>query len=227
MISLWKSSFLAVFDVTNANQMMQKKCADCGESKPLDSFYQTWKKLGYMSICKKCHIVRMTKRRETNWPKEYEQVKERRKTPGYRKREYKRTAERFMEQYRGDEQFRSQYLQTLKEQYRDDLEIRLRKIVRSRLRMALKGKAKLASAVSLLGVPPEEALRIIESKFLAGMTWDNWGHTRGNWHLDHITPLSKFELSDPAQLAAACHISNLQPLWAEDNWHKHAKMGHF
>jgi hypothetical protein len=29
---------------------------------------------------------------------------------------------------------------------------------------------------------------------------------------------------DREELLKACHYSNLQPLWATDNWHKHDKL---
>jgi hypothetical protein len=37
------------------------------------------------------------------------------------------------------------------------------------------------------------------------------------WHIDHIRPVSSFDLSDPAQVQECFHFSNLQPLWAIDN----------
>ena len=65
----------------------------------------------------------------------------------------------------------------------------------------------------LLGCSLSDLASHIESKFLPGMSWDN----RNLWHLDHIRPLKTFDLSDPTQLAVACHFTNLQPLWAADN----------
>lgn len=59
----------------------------------------------------------------------------------------------------------------------------------------------------------------IESLFLDGMSWDN----HGEWHVDHIKPVSKFiedGIYDPAKINA---LSNLQPLWARDNWAKAAR----
>lgn len=52
-----------------------------------------------------------------------------------------------------------------------------------------------------------------------GMSWEN----RSEWELDHKHPLSRFDLSDPAQRARACHYTNIQPLWRSDNRRKGAK----
>ena len=48
------------------------------------------------------------------------------------------------------------------------------------------------------------------------MSWNNYG----KWHVDHIIPLSNFDLTKSAEQFKACHYSNLQPLWAEDNIEK-------
>lgn len=40
------------------------------------------------------------------------------------------------------------------------------------------------------------------------------------WHIDHVVPLSSFDLSDPEQFRRAVHFSNLQPLWQDENVRK-------
>lgn len=61
----------------------------------------------------------------------------------------------------------------------------------------------------------------IESKFEEGMNWNNWSHK--GWHIDHIKPLSSFDLSKREEFLKACNYTNLQPLWAVDNFKKSNK----
>lgn len=58
----------------------------------------------------------------------------------------------------------------------------------------------------------------IEAKFAPGMSWENYGYH--GWHIDHIVPLCRFDLADPAHVKQAWHFTNLQPLWAADNYAK-------
>jgi hypothetical protein len=73
----------------------------------------------------------------------------------------------------------------------------------------------------LLGAPIEFVRLHIESQFLPGMSWKN--HGKHGWHIDHIKPISSFDLTDPEQVKKAGHYTNLAPLWAYDNWSKGAK----
>lgn len=100
-----------------------------------------------------------------------------------------------------------------------DLQNRLRK----RIARALSGQRKADSALALLCCSFEDATKHIQRRwYRPDMSWDTWGSGPGTWQIDHIKPLSSFDLSDPAQQAAACHISNLQPLWHDDHARKSA-----
>lgn len=72
-----------------------------------------------------------------------------------------------------------------------------------------------------VGCSFEEAKRRIESQFTRGMTWENSGSF---WHLDHVVPLSSFDLTDPKQRMLANHISNLRPLKVKENLKKGNKI---
>lgn len=90
--------------------------------------------------------------------------------------------------------------------------------MRIRLNHAIKNKSQ--STKELVGCDWSFLVAYLESKFKEGMTWQN----RNMWHIDHIRPLSSFDLSDPEQQRKACHYTNLQPLWAKDNIRKGNKI---
>jgi vacuolar-type H+-ATPase subunit E/Vma4 len=138
----------------------------------------------------------------------------------YRSRPEVREAERqYMQEYR--ERNREKIRQKDKERYRNDLQYRLKTLLRNRLGCAVISKAKSGSAVRDLGCTIDEFIAYISQKFEYGMTWDNWGE----WHLDHIVPLSSFDLTDREQFKTACHYTNMQPLWAVDNMSKKDRVG--
>ena len=87
------------------------------------------------------------------------------------------------------------------------------------VRRYLKGALSTLWFESLVCMSQENLRAYFESKFIAGMSWDNYG----KWHIDHIVPLSSFNLLDPEQVKVACHYTNLQPLWAKDNLKKGSK----
>lgn len=105
------------------------------------------------------------------------------------------------------------------ERYSADLNFRLRVILRNRLLQSIKVNQKTGSAVRDLGCSIDQFKSYLESKFQPGMNWDNLGE----WQIDHIEPLSKFDLTDLNQFRKACHYSNLQPLWKQDNLKKSDK----
>lgn len=90
--------------------------------------------------------------------------------------------------------------------------------LRSRLYAAICGHARPESSISLFGCTVTDLIKHIESLWQPGMGWYNYG--KNGWHIDHIKPLSLFDLLDLQQRRLACHYSNLQPLWALDNLQK-------
>lgn len=104
------------------------------------------------------------------------------------------------------------------ERYHNDAQNKLTRLLRSRLYLAIKNNQKAGSAVGDLGCSIQEFRLYMESKFQPGMTWDNW--SINGWHIDHILPLSNFDLTKREELLKACHYTNMQPLWSQDNWSK-------
>ena len=95
-------------------------------------------------------------------------------------------------------------------------------MIKSRLRRSLKEKFidKTNSFSKAFGCNLETFKIFIENKFTKGMNWDN----HGEWHLDHILPLSSFNLADPKEFSKANYYKNFQPLWARDNLQKSNKL---
>ena len=111
----------------------------------------------------------------------------------------------------------------VKQRYQNDMNFRIKNILRSRLNAAIKNGQKTGSAVDDLGCSIEEFKRYIESKFEPWMTWDNWGKYDKNkktWHIDHIDPLANFDLKNREELLKVCNYSNLRPLLASENLRK-------
>lgn len=77
------------------------------------------------------------------------------------------------------------------------------------------------STFEILNYTVEELMNHLESKFQEGMSWDN----RNSWHIDHIVADCNFNYSsfEDEEFKKSWGLSNLQPLWAEDNLKKGAK----
>jgi hypothetical protein len=67
----------------------------------------------------------------------------------------------------------------------------------------------------LIGCSKPDLIAHIEALFLTGMSWEN--HGKAGWEIDHIRQCNAFDLTDPDQLAACFHYTNLRPLWRLDN----------
>jgi hypothetical protein len=89
-------------------------------------------------------------------------------------------------------------------------------------RLLLPGTKARRHTYDLLGFTKEELLEHIESQFVDGMAWENYGQ----WHVDHKVPLSAFNYQTPDDwdFKRAWALSNLQPLWAKDNRSKRANL---
>ncbi len=97
------------------------------------------------------------------------------------------------------------------------LKKRLRTLIRGSFRKS--GYTNFAMKTeSIVGISYNEFKIYMESKFVNGMSWEN----RGEWHIDHIIPLSSAKSED--ELIALSHYTNLQPLWAMDNLKKGARV---
>jgi hypothetical protein len=98
---------------------------------------------------------------------------------------------------------------------------RMQRYMRIRISNAIKqGHAmKKGRSADLLGCDMQSLKAHLELTFKEGMTWQNYGR----WHIDHIRPLASFDLTTEQAQKDAFHYTNLQALWAWDNWSKNSR----
>jgi len=105
-----------------------------------------------------------------------------------------------------------------KARYDSDINFKMVKLLRGRLNNAVLNNQKGGSAVRDLGCSIPELRTHLESQFRPHcdtgkmFTWEDWGNGYGKWNIDHIVPLSSFDLRDYEQVKKACHYTNLRPL---------------
>jgi|TARA_R110002012_G_scaffold22893_6_gene78309 hypothetical protein len=104
----------------------------------------------------------------------------------------------------------------------NNMEYRLMDSLRGRLNSALRkhNVVKLETTIKLVGCPMPELIKYLENKFKPGMSWKN----REKWHIDHVIPCISFDLSKLEEQRKCFHYTNLQPLWAHENYSKGTKI---
>jgi len=103
-----------------------------------------------------------------------------------------------------------------------DINYKLKKNLSTSLYIALKRSKKSNTTEKLLGCTLNEFKLYLESKFKSGMNWENWAVN--GWHIDHIIPISSFDLSKDEDQKNCFHYTNLQPLWWYENIKKSNKI---
>jgi len=106
--------------------------------------------------------------------------------------------------------------------YQTESLFRLKMLLRTRLNVAIRRNYKSGSAVSDLGMPIAAFLVYLNLDAI-----DKYGipytGNESKFHIDHIIPLSAFDISDRKQLLIAVNWSNLQVLTAKENLSKGVK----
>lgn len=70
----------------------------------------------------------------------------------------------------------------------------------------------------ILPYSQEELIQHLENQFTDDLTWDNYGE----WHVDHILPISSFNIEEMGdeEFIKCWSLDNLRPLWGEENIRK-------
>lgn len=221
---------------------MNKICTKCKIEKPILFFSKDKsKKDGYYTSCKECSrkkdhksfIKHKDKRLKSSreWHHLNKEVQNKKRKDRYYKNYVKKGRPKhdriaYQKQYylKNKERKIKAVVQRAKERRKTDLNFKISLNLRGRLNKAIKNKYKKTSAVADLGCSIDFFIKHIESLFQPGMSWENWGKGSNKWHIDHIVPLSKVDLTNPEEAKKVTHYTNLQPLWELDNIKKGSKL---
>lgn len=195
----------------------EKKCSVCDKWQVIDGNYSPSKtgKFGVSSICKPCQVIKTLESKAKSDPNGNKQRKAmqnyRANDPDkynghaveYRNRNKERISERRKERTRADPMYH------------------LTNTMRGLISYSLKGRKRDGRLVRLLKYSIKDLKSHLENQFRDGMSWDNYG----KWHVDHIRPISSFNYKsmNDDEFHECWALSNLQPLWAQENQRKHAK----
>ena len=187
-----------------------KICNACKRGKCIESFF--WQGRGISSMivgaCRACRRQRQKENRARN-------------IEHYRANEIIRAARISMDSVRRENANRKR-----RERWRITMtpKRRIRARIGSQIYFALKTRSaskERKKTFDILGYSLNDLMAHIERQFHSGMSWDNMGE----WHLDHITPLSSFKFTCiDDEFRAAWALTNLRPLWSLDNIKKGAKI---
>ncbi len=188
-------------------------CTKCQIDKNQDSEYYA-----KSTICKICYKAKVKEYQKTS-NKHKTRVRQYQKGPKYTayKKEYQKSEEYKVKfrPYMSSYMKTSKYRVSRKLYFSNSINARIKRNIGSRIRKAL-SKNKDKHSLELLGCSIKDYKTYLESFFIEDMSWDNYG----KWHIDHILPLSWFELENPLCQEMAFHYSNTKPMWAKDNLRK-------
>lgn len=192
-----------------------KECKGCGELKELGEYYKYSKYPNtYHPYCKPCARAMSRIQSAEYYAKNRAKVLAR--TRAYKKK--------------NADKMRAWHAQHAREKRHTDLNFRLAHNLRKRISNYIaesrkeKRFIKPKSVIECLGCTTDELIKHIESLWTEGMSWKNYGSAKnGKWEIDHIVPLSSFDLGNLRHFKKAAHYSNLQPLWRK---HNRAKSNH-
>ncbi len=213
--------------------LRNKKCAKCKMEKPISNFHRNKnRKDGLKPYCKECIADYYNEKKDEikiykdNWYIEnrehlLEKAKLYQKENAEKIKEYKKTYYKINKELCNTQSknnrllYRKRNLESVKKKQNEQAKkwrennkhiVAWRSLLRSSLRRM--GKSKESSTIHLLGYSVLDFKQHIENLWTPGMSWEN----HGQWHIDHIKPVSSFEPETHPNVVNS--LSNLRPLWA-------------
>lgn len=200
----------------NDTNEVKKKCNKCKEDKTLDNYCKDKNyKDGHYVRCKSCVKIYKEQNKERdkkvrdlyykeNHNKILQERKEYRKTEEYKIKRKAYNKKRFQEN--------KEEIYKYNRKHRNIPKNRLLENLRSHICIMLKQNKtyKKNKTISYLGCNLDEYKSYLESLFLPEFTWENRGEI---WEIDHIEPLSKFDLTIEENIYKAFNYKNTKPIF--------------
>lgn len=215
---------------------MTKVCNKCTIEKSIEDFYRNKdSKDGHKNICKECcndghakyvtaNAEKVREQRKRHRQENLEEISAKDKQRNLKNRDQRKASYKVYYWNNREKILTSHPSSSYKDRRDRDPQFKISGNLRNRLNQAIKLDSKKGSAIRDLGCSVSELKTYLESKFHPGMNWNNYGKGPGKWNIDHIVPLSAFDLQDRQHLILACYYINLQPLWWEDNIDKGSRI---
>ena len=198
---------------------MNKVCSKCKEVKSIIEFARDKSKCdGFYSSCKECSNKRR-RNKYKDYSKKYrrenvELIKLRRKKY-YDKNKEKEYSNHRIWIEKNKEKRRASEREWKNKRRQNDIDFRLRNNIGSYIRKNLKYfiNENKEYYTEYIGCEISFYKKYLEKQFQNGMSWNNYGE----WHIDHIKPLSLFNFSNQDDIYLAFNYKNTQPMWKIDN----------
>ena len=215
----------------------RKTCSKCKVEKTIDNFYFIKNCNNYRNQCKLCVSDRKKQYYADNKEKvcakaaEYKQNNKENVVASqaeYRQHNKEKIAARNAEYRQNNkekiaarkaeyaQQNRKKINEYNRNRHKNNANAKLARNIRSRINTALKGKSKSFHTKEILGIDIENYKKWLLFQMTPEMNFNNI-------HIDHVKPISSFDISNDNELLEAFNWRNTQPLLKQDNLRKSAK----
>jgi hypothetical protein len=208
--------------------MSNKICLKCNENKPIENYYEK----NHTTICKDCHNYKRRQRYNTDEEYRKKVIKERSICKHNKVLERQKILEeqqlligienkqcRYCNEIKHKDRFRHNR-RKCRDCERDEPLEKFKRYIRTRIYNCLKGYNKSKHSYEYLGCTPSEYFEYIFN-YNNNYNIDNYGKL---WHIDHVIPISKFNLDNPEETLLAFNWRNTMPLSSSENLSKNNKI---
>lgn len=210
-------------------------CNKCNQTKSIDMFVKDGERK--KKLCKACKSLQESERRKLNKEKykqrdalyyqnNKEHILQRNKQYNVvnrdaiiqNKREYYQNNKAQILQYHQENKEKRNEKKRIK--FKADNLFRISETLKARINDVLKNKKSIKSNV-LIGCSKNHIKEWLQYQFTSDMSWDNYGNY---WHIDHVVPISFFDLTNIDIQRICFNWTNLRPLNAKANITKSNKI---